>query len=554
MRFIALVFLVFVNFFNGHSQCSEARIKSFLNTADEQRRKNPTASISAANKALYCAEQLKLYRYSSKALNILGFHNLMEGKTVAAYKQFQRSLNLSEKIKNDTAVAIAENNLGNYYNYLGLDELALEHYLKSLKLKQKIHLEGVDVGFVNVGIIYDKQGKHHEALDFYRQALEIKQKNQDEQGVALVYENMGIAEAELNHYDKALDYFEKAVVIYQNIGYGQGILAVKISEAVLHQQRGSFEESEKILEEIRSQVLVDKDVSRIHMWYKTYAAVMLDKKNYNVAISLADSSLKYAELTQDLSAIIQSFSDLSKAYKATGDNFKALTLENRALTLKDSLNALNSEVAIEELQLRYETEVLNNKIEVQQKNIELLHLQNRNRLYLIGFILLLAIAAIIGIAMKYRSNAKQKKSLRVELDHRNKELLSFTVQTAKKNEAIQKLKESFDADITSVNTSDRREIQTLFKEVERTEDNWQEFRMRFEKIEPEFFGKLSNKYQLSETDLRICALIKLNVTTQEAANMLSITAESVNKARYRLRKKLDLPKDEELNQFIRNFK
>lgn len=552
MKFIPLLFLFLLSIGGVYGQCNVKVIKAKIQTAHLQRRTNPEVSKKAAKSALACAERLNEDSYISTSLNILGYHNLLEGDTKKAYKQFRRSLDISEKAKNDTSVAIAQNYLGNYYNFLGLDELALVHYLKSLKLKRKLnYTNGIDVGLVNVGIIYDKQGKHKKALEFYEEALVIKRQKKDKYGIALVYENMGIVKAEMNDHTSAMEYFEKAQSIYESIDFQQGILGVNISKAILLVNSGYIDESEELLNEIQRDVLDGKDIVKIQMWYKTYFDVAFEKEDYPHAIAYADSSLSYAESIEDLSIIIEMHQALARAHESNGDAFLSLTYANKALILKDSLSTINSTVAIEELQLRYETDVLNNKIDVQEKNIALLNLENRSRLYFIVLISIAAIGLILGIYRKYRSNLKQKESLKQELDQSNKELLSFTVQTAKKNEAIQKLKESLHSNTDGTSISNEREIQHLFREVERTEDNWQEFKMRFEKIDPDFFHKLSSQYQLSETDLRICALIKLNVTTQEAANMLNITSDSVNKARYRLRKKLDLPKEVELNSFVR---
>ena len=100
------------------------------------------------------------------------------------------------------------------------------------------------------------------------------------------------------------------------------------------------------------------------------------------------------------------------------------------------------------------------------------------------------------------------------------------------------------------NTNPHR-LENMFKHVQNSEKDWEEFRIRFERVDADFIKNLQNKYpQLSNTDIRICSLIKLNLSSKEIGNMLNITSDSVNKSRYRIRKKLDLPKEKELNQFI----
>ena len=554
MNFLRVFFiLLLLPTLHVSSQCSVQQIRKNLEIGEKFKRSKPDKSENAAQLALNCAKKLEENRSISKALNIIGFHCLMEGKTVNAYSAFWRSLKISERIKNDTSIAIAQNNLGNYYNYLGLDEIALEYYLKSLKLKKKINLNnGIDVGLVNIGIIYDKQGKHKQAITFYEDALVFKKQKNDVQGEAICYENIGIAYAEMREFALATDFFDRALEIYEGHGNADGATGIKLSKAAMFIEMNDLQKSESLLSEIKTSVLSRRDISKVQLWYVTNLNLELANGNYSVALNAADSSLKYATFVQDIGAIIETHEGIAKVYSLAGNESMALKNINISLALKDSLNSINNQVAIEELQLRYETEVLNNRIEVQKKDIELLHLANRTKIYLILLIVLFALLIVWGVYRKYQRNLKIKNSLKTELNQRNKELLSFTVQTAKKNEAIQSLKEKLSSSEIRENVFNNREIKSLFSEVERTEDNWQEFRMRFEKIEPTFFDTLSKSFKLSETDLRICALIKLNVTTQETANMLNITAESVNKARYRLKKKLNLPKELDLNTFIRS--
>ena len=94
-------------------------------------------------------------------------------------------------------------------------------------------------------------------------------------------------------------------------------------------------------------------------------------------------------------------------------------------------------------------------------------------------------------------------------------------------------------------------INKMFRNLQNTERDWQEFKLRFEQVDQNFLQKIQSDFpQLSATDIRICTLIRLNLSAKEIAAMLNITQDSVNKSRYRLRKKLKLTKEQDLNQFI----
>lgn len=84
-----------------------------------------------------------------------------------------------------------------------------------------------------------------------------------------------------------------------------------------------------------------------------------------------------------------------------------------------------------------------------------------------------------------------------------------------------------------------------------TDSDWRRFKMMFEQVHQYFFATLKISHpQLTEAEVRIAALVKLNLNTREMADMLAISADSANKARYRLRKKLQLHPDDDLGEFI----
>jgi len=83
------------------------------------------------------------------------------------------------------------------------------------------------------------------------------------------------------------------------------------------------------------------------------------------------------------------------------------------------------------------------------------------------------------------------------------------------------------------------------------ENNWDDFKLHFEKVHPDFFTKLGNAYpSLSQTDNKHCAYIRMKLNTKEIARLLGISATSVQMARFRLKKKMNLGKDIDLRNHI----
>jgi DNA-binding CsgD family transcriptional regulator len=87
-----------------------------------------------------------------------------------------------------------------------------------------------------------------------------------------------------------------------------------------------------------------------------------------------------------------------------------------------------------------------------------------------------------------------------------------------------------------------------------SEKDWQLFKLYFEDVNKDFFKTIQEKYKnITHNDLRIAALIKLNLNIKEAAAVLNISPESLKKARYRLRVKLGLTERRNFHNFLKNI-
>lgn len=87
-----------------------------------------------------------------------------------------------------------------------------------------------------------------------------------------------------------------------------------------------------------------------------------------------------------------------------------------------------------------------------------------------------------------------------------------------------------------------------------SEDDWKMFLIKFEEKHTGFFKKMKMLYpQLTNSDLRLCACLKLNLETKEIASLMNLSVRAVENSRYRLRKKLNLQPSQNLNEFFLNI-
>jgi len=95
------------------------------------------------------------------------------------------------------------------------------------------------------------------------------------------------------------------------------------------------------------------------------------------------------------------------------------------------------------------------------------------------------------------------------------------------------------------------------KKINRDLDNekqWQVFETHFENVHEEFLKRLKDKFpELSPRELKLCAYLKLNISSKEISTLMNISTRGVEISRYRLRKKLNLDRNSNLTDFIMGF-
>ncbi|MGB5820166.1 MAG: Two component regulator three Y domain-containing protein [Saonia sp.] len=149
----------------------------------------------------------------------------------------------------------------------------------------------------------------------------------------------------------------------------------------------------------------------------------------------------------------------------------------------------------------------------------------------------------------------EKEKLAKEIKSKQKELASTTFNIAKKNEVILELKNLLVMNKDKFTNSQRYRsfIKKLDNSVKDTED-WKRFEVNFNELHDDFFERLLKEYpNLTPKDLKLCAYLKMNLSSKEIAPLMAITIRGVEIHRYRLRKKLKIDNSENLSNFLITF-
>jgi len=142
----------------------------------------------------------------------------------------------------------------------------------------------------------------------------------------------------------------------------------------------------------------------------------------------------------------------------------------------------------------------------------------------------------------------KNKQLKQDVESKNRELAVSTMSMIKKNELLSVIKKEI------ITNTDQKSIKKVIKIIDESlndNDDWKMFEEAFNNADKDFINKIKSLHSsLTPNDLRLCAYLRLNLSSKEIAPLLNISSKSVEVKRYRLRKKMNLPHDVNLTTYI----
>lgn len=148
----------------------------------------------------------------------------------------------------------------------------------------------------------------------------------------------------------------------------------------------------------------------------------------------------------------------------------------------------------------------------------------------------------------------QNENLEKDIANQRSRLSASVMQTAHKNSFLNQIKSQIKELKTDSTPNDLKKVIRKIDRELKQEDYWKQFQLVFDKTHTEFIQKLELQHaSLTDNEKRLCCFIRMQLSNREIASILNITVNGVEQAKYRIKKKLDLPKPMALNDYIRDF-
>ncbi len=453
---------------------------------------------------------------------------------------------------------------------------AMYHYEQVLEVSEKSPNKVISsASYMGIGHILMARNDPESALKYFYEGYRQKKEIDDRFGVACVYTLLGEAYVMMGMPDSALYFYQKGLKIREDLDISRVIASSKYSVAGVLIQMGKYDEAIAYLRDAheRFEALEEKTGMCICNYRMAKA---LNLKGDPAGLELADKAIGQAHKLKNPALLSQAFLSLSEIHEHNGEFRLAYHFLQQHKHIEDSLFSAEKERFLLEFEQKFQSEQKDNKIARYQSEAKI-HRQNILLLSISSFTLL-AILVLLFILFRYKSQTLKKNALLLEqesvihsqesrlrenenqilqeqLEAKNRELASKALEMIRFNDTIGSIIEKLEG----LNNNERSnpalsaQIRSIIHELEnQTKQNiWNEFDKIFKNIHSGFYQRLLERSpDLTPTEIKTAALLKLNLTTKEIAAITFKSEGGIKTTRYRLRKKLNLSSDDKLIPYL----
>lgn len=436
------------------------------------------------------------------------------GKAVNAYKNAMES---AVQINDTARIAAVDNELGRCYEWLGLFNDALVHYQHAFSLNKSLQRKkGMASNLNNIGIVYSLLREWEPALECLLQSLAIKLELQEEPDyIAGTYNNIGNVYKGLGNYNQALEYFGKALELKQQSNNSNATASTFNNLGDVYVQLG---DTQTALEFYMRSLAIKETMLSESVLFTTLCGIstaLAYEGDVNQAFNFVERALHIAQQTESPFQLSEAHQKLSQLFETTSNWEKAFEHHKLHVAFLQEYSGKDMRSRFQELTIVFELDRA-----IYQKEVEQL----------------------------------RAEKLELELQIKNKELTTLALNLSQKNQLLSHVKET----IIKHKLALPEPTQSIFAELEHdiqsetlSQYSWHTFEQNFKTIHHDFVQKLSQRYpDLTPTELKLCALLKLNLSNKEIANILRAETKTVETYRYRIRKKMNLETTINLVSFL----
>jgi tetratricopeptide (TPR) repeat protein len=450
--------------------------------------------------------------------------------------------NLAEDLGLDKELALSHDAIGLIFYDIGNQAKSSENFFASLKIYEKLKdKNGIGATFCRIGTLYLDQKDYDKAEEYYSNSIRLAREIDSQEGIASNLNNLAKVYGEKQDFGKALQTYEEALRI--NIRTGNSYLEASnyLNIADVYEK---IKEYPAAIEKIEQALKIFRKLGnnlRIAKCEILLSKIYLETGRPDQGRLYAQNALKagneggYKEITAAAAGV------LNRIYLSQKDSAAAFRYFILEKDFQDSLFLDKKQKTLSALELQYQFEKneQSQKIARQRKNITILIISG-----CLFFSLIIMVLILKQLRLKAKKLQLEKAGFERELEFKNKEMVLNVMSLMKKNEMLADLSEKLIRIEKEETLSKSKEtIKKVARELQKSQEEeiWKEFSYRFKEVHGEFYNNLLQKFPtLSPNELKLCAFLRLNMSSKDIAELTGQRVSSLETARYRLRQKLGI--------------
>lgn len=434
------------------------------------------------------------------------------------------ALNARERAKGlrdkSLEAAIAQT-IGTAYYNLGDYETALRFGYECLDIAQEIGAPILAAkAYTTIGNTYFQLRDFANAQQTFEKCLAIAVEARHRYGESVSLNNLANVYEQLNDYQTALETHQKSLAIKEELRDESGQAHLLISVGNCYLRLGKLKKAESCYK--KSLALSGKRDDKSERIAALYSLGKLYNIEQNAAQAIREleQARRLLEEVKKVERVADVHYELAKAFELAGD-------------LKQSLlHARLYQSAREEM--------LNEAVIDKTKKLQIVH----------------QVAEMARERELFRLKAEQSEK---ELAHKKQELVTMAMTLVQKNELVENLKSELQALSKTISGGENAErfdqkLNSVIQNLDKSksdEKSWKLFEQQFESVHQNFLCSLAKRFpKLTKTELRLCVLLKIQLSTKEIAQLLFLSPRSVETYRLNLRRKFGLSPKTNLTEFL----
>jgi tetratricopeptide (TPR) repeat protein len=528
------------------------------------------------NSNLYYAKALKLsikLQLNSRSSGILintGINYKSNGQLDSALYYLNKSkefIDLSCCKKDSSVYASQLGTKADIYLSKSQFNLSLENAIKAAEIFKAI---GDDIQYADqlmkVADANESLKNSSQAIEYLKESLAIYEANEDDYFACEACRYLGNAYSgsEPVQRDSASLYFNRAINKSKAIGVKSLEVMSRIDYADFLFKIKEYYAANRQLDKANTIGIIIKDTFGLSDIALLRGKILKAEANYIKAKSEIEKALALKLKMGLKSGVAEAYGLLGEISYNSNNYKEAYTYSNQFKILSDSIFNTERAAKFNELQIQFDVDKRKAELALKNQEIETLNAIAENdkltkTIYGVGMFSFITISGLVFFGFKQRikknriAREKQEAILNQKIEYKKKELATQTLHLVQKNTFIQELKDNLEKIKKSPELFkvEFRRLVMLLKKESAGDKDWKVFKSYFSEVHNNFDKKIKTiSGDITEKEIRLASFLRMNLTTKEIASILNVLPDSVLKSKYRLKKKLGLSKDEDLNGFL----